>query len=184
MHRTEQIWHDYHTGLHRFIQNRVGDVTVADDILQDIFLRIHSRIDTLRDDRKMQSWIYHIARNSIIDHYRKHKVMVPLPETLTALEPEPTDSAQQEILDCLMPMIQLLPDHYREALMLSEINGYTQQTVAAKQNLSLSGAKSRIQRGRTMMKDMLLDCCRFEFDPRGRIVDYEERDADCGCDEC
>jgi RNA polymerase sigma-70 factor (ECF subfamily) len=81
-------------------------------------------------------------------------------------------------------MIQLLPDHYREALMLSEINGYTQQTVAAKQNLSLSGAKSRIQRGRTMMKDMLLDCCRFEFDPRGRIVDYEERDADCGCDEC
>lgn len=183
MNRTEQVWQEYHKGLHSFIKSRVGDASIADDILQDVFLRIHSRIGTLKANHKMQHWIYQIARNAIIDHYRTHRTTEELPETLAALEPEPTDIARQEISSCLVPMIQELPDHYREALMLSEIKGWTQQTVATKQGVSLSGAKSRIQRGRTMVQDMLLECCRFEFDHRGRVIDYERRNIDdCGCD--
>ena len=79
-------------------------------------------------------------------------------------------------------MIESLPEHYREALMLSEIDGLTQKEVAERLSLSVSGAKSRVQRGRAMVKDMLFDCCKFEFDHRGNVMDYERKD-NC-CDTC
>ena len=64
---TEAIWETYHDRLHGFIQKRVGNAAVADDILQDVFVRIHSRLEMLKDARKIQSWIYQIARNAVID---------------------------------------------------------------------------------------------------------------------
>jgi len=175
----EHIWKEYHTKLHSFIQKRVGDASTADDILQEVFIRIISRIDTLKENNKIQSWIYQIARNAIIDHYRAHKIMEELPETLIAPEMESGEKARQEIESCLLPMIQSLPEHYREAIVLSEIEGLTQKEVARKQGLSLSGAKSRVQRGRAMVKEMLLDCCRFEFDNLGRVIDYEQKRKTC-----
>jgi RNA polymerase sigma-70 factor (ECF subfamily) len=182
----EQIWEEYHTKLHSFIQNRVRDESVAEDILQEVFLRIISRIDTLREDSKIQSWMYQIARNVIIDHYRAHKIMEELPESLAAPEMEPSKEAWQEIEGCLLPMIQDLPEHYREAVTLSEIEGLTQQEVAKRQGVSLSGAKSRVQRGRAMVKETLLACCRFEFDHRGKVMDYDTDGGSCeeSCEKC
>ena len=182
MENTEQVWKEYHDNLHGFIQSRVSDASIADDILQEVFTRIYSRIDTLKEENKIQSWIYQITRNAIIDHYRSHKTMEKLPETLTALEPEPFDTVRQEIASCIMPMIQTLPDNYRQALMLSEIEGLTQKEVAKKQGVSLSGAKSRVQRGRSMIKDMLLGCCHFEFDRQGNVIGYEGKGETC--DQC
>ncbi len=179
---TEQTWKIYHAKLHSFIQSRVGDTSIADDILQEVFLRIHSAIGSLKKESKIQSWIYQITRNAIIDHYRAQHKMGELPEELAATELELSDRARQDIDDCLMPMIGNLPDTYREALMLSEIEGRTQKEVAEIQSLSVSGAKSRVQRGRAMFKDMLFDCCKFEFDHRGNVMDYERKD-DC-CDTC
>jgi RNA polymerase sigma-70 factor (ECF subfamily) len=83
-------------------------------------------------------------------------------------------------------MIRNLPEHNRQALMLSEIEGLRQKEVAAKQGVSLPGAKARIQRGRAMMKKMLLECCQFEFDHQGKAIDYEEKGQGCGdtCNKC
>ncbi len=182
MNKIEQIWKDYHTKLHNFIKGRVGDVSVADDLLQDVFVRIHSRIDSLKDSSKIQSWIYQITRNAIIDYYRAHRTMGELPDAVKAPEIEPGEKARQEIASWLLPMIRELPGHYRETLILSEIEGLKQKEVALKQGLSLSGAKARIQRGRRMLKDILTDCCRFEFDHQGSVIDYEEQDSNC--DKC
>ncbi len=179
---TEQTWKIYHAKLHSFIQSRVGDTSIADDILQEVFLRIHSAISSLKKESKIQSWIYQITRNAIIDYYRSHKTMEELPATLAASEPELGDKAKQDIDNCVLPMIESLPEHYREALMLSEIDGLTQKEVAERLSLSVSGAKSRVQRGRAMVKDMLFDCCKFEFDHRGNVMDYERKD-DC-CETC
>ena len=182
MSHTEQIWKDYHSKLHGFIQSRVGDASTADDILQDVFTRIHSRIDTLRDASKIRSWIYQITRNAIIDHYRAYKPTQEVPETLAAVEAEPSDQTRRELAGCLVPLIQTLPDSYREAMMMSELEGLTQKQVAEKQHISVSGAKARVQRGRAKLRDMLLDCCQFEFDHRGRVVDFEDREGACGDD--
>jgi RNA polymerase sigma-70 factor (ECF subfamily) len=76
-------------------------------------------------------------------------------------------------------MIERLPDHYRQAVMLSEIEGLKQREVAIKQGISLSGAKSRVQRGRKMLKEMLMAGCHFEFDHRGTVIDYQENGQYC-----
>ena len=183
MSHTAQLWNDYHSKLHGFIESRVGDASTADDILQEVFVRIHSRIDTLRNANKIRSWIYQITRNAIIDHYRAQKTTQEVPETLAAVEAEPSDQARQEIAGCLVPMIQTLPETYRQAMMMSEIDGLTQKQVAEKQGLSVPGAKARVQRGRAKMRDMLLDCCQFQFDHQGRLMDYDDRDGACGDEE-
>jgi RNA polymerase sigma-70 factor (ECF subfamily) len=180
--RVEKIWLEYHTRLLGFIKSRVNNEAVAEDILQDVFLRIQTRIDTLKQENSLGSWLYQITRNAIIDYYRSHKSMEELPSFLTAPEQEPTEKARQDIENCLEPMIQNLPHKYRQTLVLSEIDGLPQKAVAKTQGLSLSGAKSRIQRGRALLKEMMLDCCNFEYDQRGNFVDYEAKDN--SCDRC
>ena len=174
--QTEYIWTEYHDKLLGFIQHRVQNRADAEDILQDVFIRVQLRIDTVRESSSIGSWLYQITRNAIIDYYRTHKPHVELPETLIAPERD-TETARQEIEDCMPPLIKNLPDSYREAVMLSEIEGLPQKQIAEKQGLSLSGAKSRIQRGRAMIKDMLNHCCRFEIDHRGTMVDYQTNDS-------
>ena len=183
----EQIWKDYHQKLHSFVQSRVNDKSVADDILQEVFIRIHSRLSTLKDNNRFQSWVYQITRNAIIDYYRTQKRTVQLSESLSM--PETNDEVRKRIASWFLPMIERLPDHYCQALILSEINGLTQKEVALKQGLSLSGAKSRIQRGRAMVKKMLLDCCHFDFDRQGKVMEYQPKDKSCSikdklCPKC
>ena len=178
----EQIWKEYHQRLHGFIQSRVDDKSAADDILQEVFIRIHSRLSTLRDNNKIQSWTYQITRNAIIDHYRAQKRTVQLPKSLSMPESNPDDEVRGEIASWFLPMTNRLPDHYRQALILSEVDGLTQKEIALKQGLSLSGAKSRIQRGRAMLKKTLLDCCHFEFDAQGKVAEYQPKDKSCS--EC
>ena len=182
---TEYIWKEYHDKLYSFILSRVSESSVADDILQEVFMRILSRIDTLKDCDKLQSWIYQITRNSIIDCYRTQKKTSELPSMLTAPENEISDRARKDINNCLLPMIESLPDPYRESVRLSEIQGKTQKEVAEKQGISLSGAKSRVQRGRAMIKELMFGCCHFEFDKQGNVIDYERKaGSDCQCEDC
>jgi len=173
MNSIEQIWREYAAALHGFIQSRVHDADIADDILQNVFLSIHTRIDSLKEAGKLRPWIYQIARNAIIDHYRSHKAHVELPDTIMQAEKDNAETARQEIEGCMLPLIRNLPDTYREAVMLSEIEGLTHKQVAEKLGLSLPAAKSRVQRGRIMIKNILNDCCRFEIDHRGTMVDYQ-----------
>jgi len=181
---TEQIWKEYHAGMKGFILSRVSDSATADDILQEVFSRIHSKIDSLRETGKIRSWVYQITRNAIIDYYRSKKPTKELPESLATHEKHPDDNARQEIGGWLIPMIQQLPEQYKSAVIMSEVEELSQKEIAKKLNLSLSGAKSRIQRGRTMMRKMLVDCCSFQFDRQGKVFDYKYQGKDKKCDKC
>ena len=184
-HTSAQIWQDYHSRLHQFILGRVNNEAEAEDILQDIFLRIHSHIDSLDEAEHLQAWIYRVARNAVIDHYRRRRPMDELPADLQTPDTEEAD-IRRELGGCLEPMIDALPEPYRTALRLSEMQGITQKSLAEQEGLSLSGAKSRVQRGRSMVKALMLDCCHFEFDIQGRVIDYAGKDDSCGprCDSC
>ncbi|MCI0747293.1 MAG: RNA polymerase sigma factor SigZ, partial [Verrucomicrobia subdivision 3 bacterium] len=149
---------------------------------QDVFVKIHGRLDQLEDPTKLQSWLYLIARNAIIDHYRTRKQTTEVPESLPAETPE--DGAEMEGLKAAFRrMLYSLPEPYRDALVLTEFEGLTQKELAERLGISLSGAKSRVQRGREQLKKMLFDCCRFEFDRRGRVIDCAPRAMD-SCEEC
>lgn len=176
---TEQLFEEYHAKLLGFIRARVGNPDDAEDILQETFLKIHSQINTLKENTKIQSWIYSITRNTIIDYYRTHKSTKELPESLSKPDPEPYEENRQEMADWFLPLINALPPQYKQPLMLSEIDGLSQKEVAEKAGLSLSATKSRIQRGRKVLKSTLLDCCQFEFDHQGKVLDYQKKPIIC-----
>lgn len=180
MSTSELIWQEYHSKLHAFIKIRISDHAAAEDVLQNVFLKMHFGLASLKDNSKLKSWLYQIARNGIVDYFRSRKPTVELPDQLPQPETDPAERIIQELSDCLQPMIRQLPENYREAVILSELKGLTQQEVARVQGTSLSGAKSRVQRGRALLKNMLAECCRLEFDHNGRLCDYERKGKDCG----
>jgi len=182
MNITEKVWKLYHSKLLAFIVKRVDDRFAADDILQDVFVKIHTQLHSLKDVTKMESWLYQITRNAVIDYYRSKKPLEELPNWISQQQTEPSHSARQDLEACLRPMIEQLPAIYRDALILSELQGKTQQDVSKLQEISLSGAKSRIQRGRSLLKGMLFECCRFEFDHKGEVIDYTIKNK--GCTSC
>ncbi len=178
---TEQAWEAFHTPLHQFIRRRVADEATAEDLLQEVFLKIHQQGASLRDARHLESWIYQITRNLIIDYYRsrQHR-MTTLDDGEARDLPEefPDDDIVSELLPCVRAMVLALPDQDRQALILTEYQGLTQKELGERLGLSFSGAKSRVQRAREKLKQELLACCHFELDRRGHILDYQPR---CGC---
>jgi RNA polymerase sigma-70 factor (ECF subfamily) len=178
----ETIWHEFAAKLSQFIRARVADQATAEDILQDVFVKIQGRLHTLEDPAKLQSWLYLITRNAIIDHYRTRKETTEVPESLPA-EPPENDMEMDELKAAFRRMIYSLPEPYRDALVLTEFEGLRQKELAKRLGISLSGAKSRVQRARAQLKQMLDECCTFEFDRRGKVIGCEPR-AKAGCDEC
>jgi RNA polymerase sigma-70 factor (ECF subfamily) len=179
----ENIWNEFAEKLGQFIHSRVSDRAAAEDIRQNVFLKVQTKLAQLDDPTKLQSWLYLIARNAIIDHYRAKKPTTEIPDSL----PEEDNGNGGPELDGLKAafrrMVYSLPDLYRDAVVLTEFEGLSQKELADRLGISLSGAKSRVQRGRAMLKRMLLDCCRFEFDRRGAVIDCNPRQPS-SCQEC
>jgi len=178
MKTTEHIWTEYHNKLSAFINSRVENDAV-EDIMQNVFIKIHTRLHSLHDEDKLESWLFQITRNTIIDYYRSKKSSVELPGWLESDKAEETDEIRHELSACLIPMIEKLPVKYRRAVHLSEIQQKTQQEVADIEKMTLSGAKSRVQRGRKLLKTMLNNCCELEINNKKQIISYEKKSTDC-----
>ena len=177
--KTEQVWDAFADGLRGFLRRRVPDRATTEDLLQETFLRIHARIGQLEDDERIAGWVYRIAKNVVADHFRKTKPNRALPEDVAAADVE--DDGQPVLARCVASMAATLPEPYRDAVALTELQGLTQQQAARELGLSLSGAKSRVQRGRARLKEILLRCCDVELDRSGRVVDYRRRDDNDCC---
>jgi len=175
----EHIWRTYHKQLLSFIQKRVSDSSMADDILQEVFIKIHTRIDSLQENTKIKAWLFQITRNTIIDYYRKANSLKEASDELIDLEDENDPLALQDIQTCIIPMIKSLPEDYQEALFMTELNGLSQKLLAEKLQISYSAAKSRVQRGRFLLKEALSNCCSFEHDSKGRLINYEKKTPNC-----
>jgi len=189
---TTEVWQQVKSGLRTFIAKRVANEAEVDDVLQEVFLRMHRRIDGLKDPHKIVSWIYQITRHVIIDHYRSAKRRQEIPTGLAGdVDDRPSaelpsadesDRLRTELAACLRPMLNRLSNDYRDAVGLVELEGLTQHAAAKRMGLSLSGMKSRIQRGRKLLKQMLDECCQIQLDRRGGVAGYDVRDA--GCNPC
>jgi RNA polymerase sigma-70 factor (ECF subfamily) len=183
---TEQVWEAFHTSLQQFIRRRVSDEATAEDLLQDVFLKIHQHVVTLKDVKKLESWIYQITRHTIIDYYRSTRPMLELTEAEARDLPEelPDDDVASELLPCVKAIMRTLPKQDRQALVLTEYQGLTQRELGERLGISFSGAKSRVQRARERLKQQLLACCHIELDRRGHILSYQPRCACCAAGTC
>lgn len=169
---TSKIWLDFSDKIKAFINKRVNDSIVVDDILQEVFIKIHTKIHTLSDETKLHAWIYQITRNTINDHYRKLKQLTDKDDNDVIEGVEEVNESMNKIAEGLHEFMDELPEIYCDALCKTEFEGLSQVEYAKEAGISNSGAKSRVQRGRNMIKDMLMKCCHFQFDKYGTIIDY------------
>jgi len=184
----EELWGTFHQRLQAFVGRQVAQPEDAEDIVQDVFLRIHQNLGTLEQADRLESWIFQIARNAVIDHYRAapRRREIPTgdfaPEALGSVEPEfDLCCTREDLVASLEPFVDRLPEPYREAIRLTELGELTQKAAASRLGISVSGMKSRVQRARVRIRQMLEVCCRFEFDHRRRLCCFEPRQPDrCG----
>ena len=171
-------WRDLESKLRPFVARRVGRHEDVDDVLQDIFVRMQTSLASVRDDERFGPWTYRVARSAIVDHGRRasrHRVEEARGEE-PALDDDGDDRrAEEELAGVLTVFVAALPSPYREAVTLTELEGLTQREAAAMLGVSLPAMKSRVLRGRALLRQSLEDCCHIALDARGRVVSCEPR---------
>ena len=166
---TAGLWQAYHDRVRRFIRVRVRNDADADDLLQEVFTKVHAGVETVQDPSKREAWVFQIARRVVIDHFRRRR----LSELAGDVAEEPAEgTAATELASCLPFMMEGLSAEDREALSRVDLEGLSQKELAGRLGLPLPSAKSRVQRARRRLKAALLACCSVETDRRGNPMEY------------
>lgn len=174
-------WKELERHLRPYLARRVASAADIDDLLQDIFVRMHQTLGSLRDEERFGGWVYRIANSAIVDDARR-RARAPHTDS-TEDPPAPTESPEAERLqsdlgECVALFVSRLPSPYREAVTLTEREGLSQKDAAEMLGLSVSGMKSRVQRGREKIRHMFEECCQISVDCRGRVVECEPRELE------
>ena len=172
---TAELWRDFALDLRRFLRRQVRDDALADDLLQDVILRVHLHLARMRAPERVAPWLYRIARNLAIDHVRRQAVRnraVAEPEVCSE-GPEPSPETQLAVW--MMEQVARFPEPYREALTRVDADGQRAADVARALGLSTPGVKSRVQRARRRLAQATNRCCAVELDRHGRVVDIRRR---------
>lgn len=184
---TQHIWNSFSTHVYNFVKTKVSRKEDAEDILQDIFIKIHLNLDKLQSATKLQSWVFQITRNVINDYYRHTRL-----DTDELSQDVYIDENEGNYLDslvsCLEPFIHKLPETYKDVIMLSEVEGLKHKEVAERLNISTEAAKSRVKRGRQILKTQFADHCHFVIDENGKLIGEHLCDVDSegkhSCGDC
>lgn len=184
--QVDRLWRALGSDLRAYLSRRISDPAAVEDLLQDVFLRVHARAATLPEDADVPGWVFTIARHAAIDHLRKKRVGDELDVETTAgndLTLEVSESLERRarlvLGHWLAASIEQLDEPYRSALTRVELEGMSQRDAAAELGISYSAVKSRVQRGRAKLRQALLRCCEVELDRRGGVVDFRPRTSCC-----
>ncbi len=179
----EQVWREVMAQLRAFVGRRIADPDRAEDLVAQILLRIHQSLHTVDDRERLTHWVSRVAHNAVIDEYRRaarereHRATAPV-EDVPDEQPPSSDASdaptevQRELAACLRPLLGGLPPEQRRAVELIDLDGWTQAGAARSEAVSVSGMKSRVQRGRRRLASLLDRCCTVNLDARGRPMDY------------
>lgn len=173
------IWTNFNKDLKGFIYNKTRNSADTDDILQEVFVKIIRNIDKVNQSENLRQYIYGIVRNTLNDYFKNQKTFSNDTELQEQFSETDTNSLNETIAQCcIKPFINKLPDNYKAALLITEFQNISQKELAKKLNISYSGVKSRVQRGKEKLKELILNCCAFQNDKYGNLIDTE--DKNCG----
>lgn len=172
-------WSDIAARLRPFVAHRVPARDI-DDVVQDVLVRMHRGLPELRDDDRFSAWMFQVARSAIADAGRKaaraHEPADDLDETPAPPASDDDDrEAATALAGCIALFVAQLPSPYREAITLVELEGKTAREAAEMAGISISGMKSRVQRGRAQLRDLFERCCEIAVDARGKPTDFAPR---------
>jgi len=175
--------------VRRFIGARVREAATAEDLTQEVFLKMQRHVTDVRDPRRLMGWLIQVARNTVADHFRRARQTEPFEEAHaaeSASHPEAQareeSRLREELAAYIRCVVRDLPPIHREALELTEYDGLSQVELARRLGLSISAAKSRVQRARALVRATIDRCCHFEVDRYGTVLGYTPRPDRCGCD--
>ena len=179
---TEASWSELLRAVKSFVARRVKDPADRDDLVQEVLLRVHRGLDGLKGQTAPGPWIYSIARNAIVDHWRRkgRAPTVPVDDIEVAGDElavfdDDGESLQQAVAAYLAEAVHRLQSPYRETLILTELQGMKYADAARRLGVSLPAIKSRVLRGRGMLREALIRCCEIELGPTGRVIDCAPR---------
>jgi RNA polymerase sigma-70 factor (ECF subfamily) len=179
---TTDQWQQLMADVGRLVAGRVPTRADVDDVVQEVLLRVWRHGKDLKNEERFGSWLSRIAYTATADHMRKrqrHPVRTVEPDQSAAPAqdgPLPEEAESQPkvlIADVLRPFVEALPSRYRVAVTLSELDGLSHAAVAERLGLSVSGVKSRVQRGREQLRRLLERCCQIALDARGAPLSCE-----------
>jgi RNA polymerase sigma-70 factor (ECF subfamily) len=173
----ENIWEEHKKPLLNFVKTKVNDNSIGEDIVQDVGIKLHTAIHKNQEINNYKSWLFQVARNTIADYYRKNKIQT----TIIKDQPEIVETSISSACVCDLSgfVIQnYLPKQYADALYLSDIEQKPQKEIAKILDLSLTATKSRIQRGRKKLKELVTDCIEISYNNKGQITGFLLKD-DC-----
>ena len=171
------LWKSLHSELVTFVHTKVKDRSTAEDIVQDVFIKVHSKSHQLKEADKITGWIFQITRNAVADHFRRATKNIDVAN----LEWDTTRHGFNDcVANCLKVLMQTMPDKYRIPLELSELEDLSQYELAQRLNISYSGARSRVQRARKMLRQKLDDLYVIKTDAYGNVIVCQNK-SPCNC---
>lgn len=179
----EKLWNEFSFELGNYIKSKINNTHDAEDILQEVYIKIFRNIDKLENEAAVKSWLYKITRNTIIDFYKKKKDVSIAPENLLNIE-DPViveDNLNEEVSNHLKHMLFDLPEKYQEVYELYEHKNMKHKEIGEVLDISVSASKVRLKRAKDHFKKNLIECCDFEVDKYGNIIDYTKRGTSDNC---
>lgn len=173
---TQQVWTKYADDIKYFILSKVKNINITEDLVQDTFIKVHTKLHTLKDITKLKPWLFSIARNTVIDYFKNTNQPLKLATFETETQIETHIHTEK---DCLQGILKSLPKKYRDPLFLADIKGLKQQEVAEQLKQSLPTTKSQIQRARKLIAKGFMDCCGFVLNDEGKLVGEVQDKDDC-----
>ena len=186
----KQLWQGYSNQLQNFLLSKINNRSDVEDLLQEIFIKTHQNLNTVKEPEKVSAWLFQIARNTLTDYYRKSRAdtlrqksqKIAEGAMLMDEEPQQYEQVRHELTKCIRPFLDQLPPKYRNAIEAVDLQGVSQKVLATKLRLSHSAVKSRVQRARHMLRELFHECCDYQLDVRGNLVDFESKSGNCsGC---
>lgn len=170
--KIEEIWLAYRAALKRFIHAKVSNEADVDDLLQEILIKTHNNIHTLKEQKSVKAWLFQIANRSIIDYYRKQDRSKEYQEVKLNSHDD-SESSNRDLTHCIIPFINALPSENARLLTAIDINNQSQKQYAEQLGISYSTLKSRVQKSRILLREIFDGCCHFKLDKNGKVYDYE-----------
>ncbi|MDO8177415.1 MAG: sigma-70 family RNA polymerase sigma factor [Undibacterium sp.] len=167
-------WSSHERELRSWLRHRLGNTAEAEDLLQDLFLKALRQGERFCSVQNARAWLFEVARNALADRLRVARETVELPDDLSATMVD--IDAVDTLTTCLPRVLSELSAEDREAITLCDLQGMPQATFALSKGLSLSAAKSRVQRARQRLRERMLEGCQVQLDHAGRVSDFVPRD--------
>lgn len=165
-----EIWNKHKGHLLNFIKTKIDNEHIAEDILQEVSIKLLDNLNRKTEIKNNKTWLFQVTRNTIADFYRKNKKH----SELSIDQSEINANSSTCVCDLSGFVIQTyLPEKYSRPLYLSDIERKPQQEIAEMLNLSLTATKSRIQRGRKKLKELVSDCIDISYNNRGQVSDFQ-----------